>query len=152
MGKRLGEPDDAMVKVYGIAVISALALAGVATTAHAQNIASKPRVQSAPDFEVRGDTFRDSQFNQDGRRSITWDAKKGRWGLSLDIKPRNEIDPTTSRDLQGRDVEAGAFFKVTPQLRVGGSVGVGPNNPAPLRKNDGREEAPRVRLETAFKF
>lgn len=136
-----------MVKVFGIAVLSALTLVGTATAAHAQNGKRQP----VPDFQVRGDTFRDNQFNQDGRRTLTWDAKKGRWGLSLDIKPRTDMDPTT-RDQQGRDVEAGAFFKVTPQLRVGGSVGVGPNNPAPLRKDDGREETPRVRLETAFKF
>lgn len=149
--QRLGEPHDVMVKVWSIAALSALTLAGSATTAHAQSAPGKARVPT--DFTVRGDVgARDTQFGQsDGRRTLTWDAKKGRWGLTLDIKPRTEVDPQL-RDTQGRDVEAGAFFKLTPQLRVGGAVGIGPNQPAPLRKNDGREETPRVRLETAFKF
>lgn len=135
-----------MVKVWSIAAVSALTLLGSATMAHAQAAPAKPR--AATDFTVRSDfNARDNQFApQDGRRTLTWDAKKGRWGLTLDIKPRADIDS------QARDVEAGAFFKVTPQLRVGGAVGVGPNQPAPIRKNDGREETPRVRLETAFKF
>lgn len=138
-----------MVKVWSIAAVSALALSGAATMAYAQTTPAKPAIPNP--FAVRGDfNARDNQFApQDGRRTLTWDAKKGRWGLTLDIKPRADIDP---RVAQGRDVEAGAFFKVTPQLRVGGAVGVGPNQPAPLRKNDGREETPRVRLETAFKF
>lgn len=133
-----------MAKVLGIVAISALALAGSATLAHAQAAPAKPKPQDA--FTVRGDfNARDSQFAQEGRR-LVWDAKKGRWGLTLDIKPRGDLGPAA------RDVEAGAFFKITPQLRVGGAVGVGPNQPAPIRKSDGREETPRVRLETAFKF
>lgn len=134
-----------MAKVLSIVAISALALAGTATVAHAQAAPAKARPQA--NFTVRSDfNARDAQFApQDGRR-LVWDAKKGRWGLTLDIKPRTDIGPA------GRDVEAGAFFKITPQLRVGGAVGVGPNQPAPIRKNDGREETPRVRLETAFKF
>jgi hypothetical protein len=131
-----------MSKVLSMAVISALTLAGSATIAHAQTAPAKPSFSVRSDFNPR-----DAQFApQDGRRTLVWDAKKGRWGLTLDIKPRTDIDPAA------RDVEAGAFFKVTPRLRVGGAVGVGPNQPTPIRKNDGREETPRVRLETAFKF
>ncbi len=132
-----------MAKVVSIAAISALALAGSATVAHAQAAPAKPK----PNFTVQGDfNARDAQFAPNDGRRLVWDAKKGRWGLTLDIKPRTDIGPA------GRDVEAGAFFKITPQLRVGGAVGVGPNQPAPIRKSDGREETPRVRLETAFKF
>lgn len=137
-----------MAKVWNIAAVAALALVGSATLAHAQGVPAKPRVQPAPDaFVVRGDfNLKDSQFGpQTGRRTLVWDAKKGRWGLMLDITPRPGLDA------QARDVEAGAFFRVTPQLRVGGAVGVGPAA-VPVRKTDGREETPRVRLETAFKF
>lgn len=133
-----------MTKVLSIVAISALALAGSATFAHAQTAPAKPK--PAPNFTVQGDfSARDQFAPQEGRR-LVWDPKKGRWGLTLDIKPRTDIGPAE------RDVEAGAFFKVTPRLRVGGAVGVGPAQPAPSRKSDGREEAPRVRLETAFKF
>jgi len=148
--RRLGEPNGDMAKVLSIAAMTALALAGSATIVHAQTAPAK-KAQPQTSFAVRGDyNARDAQFAPaDGRRSLVWDAKKGRWGLTLDIKPRSDIDPQVE---QGRDVEAGAFFKVTPRLRVGGAVGVGPNQPTPIRKNDGREETPRVRLETAFKF
>lgn len=145
--ERLGEPDGGMAKVWSIAGIAALALTGSATMALAQSAPAKPRAQPAPDaFVVRGDfNLRDAQFApQSGRRTLVWDAKKGRWGLMLDITPRGA-------DAQARDVEAGAFFRVTPQLRVGGAVGVG-SQVAPVRKAGDSEEAPRVRLETAFKF
>lgn len=149
--RRLGSRNGDMAKALSIAAIAALALTGSAAVAHAQTApAKKPQPQA--NFAVQNDfNARDAQFAPtDGRRSLVWDAKKGRWGLTLDIKPRSDIDPAAG--VQGRDVEAGAFFKVTPRLRVGGAVGVGPNQVAPIRKNDGREETPRVRLETAFKF
>lgn len=137
-----------MAKYWSIAAVAALALTGSATAALAQVAPAKPRAPSAADaFVVRGDfNLRDSQFGSlNGRRTLVWDAKKGRWGLMLDINPRSGVDA------QARDVEAGAFFRVTPQLRVGGAVGVGPQL-APARKPGDNEEAPRVRLETAFKF
>lgn len=138
-----------MANVRSIAAVVALTLLGTAASAYAQSAPAKPRVQPTPDaFVVRGDfNLRDSQFgSQGGRRTLMWDAKKGRWGLMLDITPRPDVVS------QGRDVEAGAFFRVTPQLRVGGAVGVG-RQAAPVRKaGDREEEAPRVRLETAFKF
>lgn len=136
-----------MAKSWSIAVVAALALTGSATVAIAQSAPAKPRTPSAADaFVVRGDfNLRDQFGSQSGRRTLVWDAKKGRWGLMLDINPRSGVDA------QARDVEAGAFFRVTPQLRVGGAVGVGPQL-APARKPGDNEEAPRVRLETAFKF
>jgi len=137
-----------MARIWSIAAVAALALTGSVTTAVAQNAPARPRTPSAADaFIVRGDfNLRDSQFGAPGgRRTLVWDARKGRWGLMLDITPRAGIDA------QARDVEAGAFFRVTPQLRVGGAVGVGPQL-APVRKPGDSDEAPRVRLETAFKF
>ncbi len=134
-----------MNRFLSTVAISALAIAGPATFAHAQTSPAKPKPQAG--FSVRSDfNASDAQFGGQESRRLVWDADKGRWGLTLDIKPRTDIGPS------GRDVEAGAFFKVTPRLRVGGAVGVGPNQPAPIRKSDGREETPRVRLETAFKF
>ena len=138
-----------MAKVWSIAVVAALALAGSVSAAYAQSAPARPRVQPAPDaFVVRGDfNLRDTQFGpQSGRRTLVWDAKKGRWGLMLDITPRAGVDS------QARDVEAGAFFRVTPQLRVGGAVGVGSQTVPARKAGDRDEEAPRVRLETAFKF
>ena len=108
-----------MANVRSIAAVAALTLLGSASMALAQSAPAKPRAQPAPDaFVVRGDfNLKDSQFGpQTGRRTLVWDAKKGRWGLMLDITPRPGAEP------QVRDMEAGAFFRVTPQLRVGGAV------------------------------
>ena len=141
-----GSRYDGMAKVWSIAGIAALTLLGSASVSLAQTAPARPRAQSPSDaFIVRGDfNLRDSQFgSQSGRRTLVWDAKKGRWGLMLDITPRGA-------DAQARDLEAGAFFRVTPQLRVGGAVGV--VQPTPARKPGDSEETPRVRLETAFKF
>lgn len=42
--------------------------------------------------------------------------EKGRWGVDLNL------DEPARRDRRINDVEAGAFFRITPSVRVGGSV------------------------------
>ncbi|MDQ0465322.1 hypothetical protein QO010_003109 [Caulobacter ginsengisoli] len=129
--------------------LAAFAAMGVASAAHAESVRAKPAAPLTPDaFTVKGDF--DPRAGQFGplaaRKTLQFDTKKGRWGLSLDL------DQPASRDLQLKDVEAGAWFKVTPQLRVGAGVGVGSSRDEVVRKPPNKEEAPRVRLETAFKF
>jgi hypothetical protein len=130
------------------AVVSATVLLGSASLAHAQ---SKPRAAST-DFTVKGDFAGAPQgaapFSPQGpKKTLQWDAQKGKWGLKLDL------DQPVGRDFQLKDVQAGAYFRVTPSIRVGGAVALGENDPrVAARKNDNREPAPRVKLETAFKF
>lgn len=114
--------------------------------AHAQLKTRSP----TPDFTVKNDFTSTSKgvFSpQAGKKTLQWDASKGRWGLKLDL------DQPFGREMELKDVEAGAYFKVTPSLRVGGAVALGDTNPAlAARKAEPVEPAPRVRLETAFKF
>lgn len=111
---------------------------------------SKTRVGA--DFTVKNDFSNPAQmapFNpqQGPKKSLQWDNKKGKWGLKLDL------DQPANRELEGRDVQAGAYYSVTPSIRVGGAVALGDSNPAlAARKNEIQEPAPRVKLETAFKF
>lgn len=127
-----------MAKARIFAAAGALVLIGTAATgAQAQ---SKPRPADA--LTVRGD-FNPQTAAQPQTKIIQWDTKKGRWGLKLDLG-RN--------DTQWKDVEAGAYFRVTPSLRVGGAVGLESTQDAPVRKQGAEEAAPKVRLETAFKF
>lgn len=70
--------------------------------------------------------------------------ERGRWGVDLKL-----ADPVT-RDRKLRDVEAGAFFRVTPSVRVGGSVQLDDKLKPERATPDDR--GPRVRLETKFKF
>lgn len=128
---------------------TALILLGSTTAVHAQ---SKPNT-TVPDFSVKSD-FASSPnpgapFNPQlgPKKQLKWDAKKGKWGLKLDL------DQPANRELEMKDVQAGAYYSVTPSIRVGGAVALGDNNPAlAARKNELQEPAPRVKLETAFKF
>lgn len=127
-----------MAQARILAVAGALVLLGTAAPAYAQQ-AAKPK-PAAEGFAVRGDF--NAQAAAQPNKIIQWDTKKGRWGLKLDL----------GRDTQWKDVEAGAYFRVTPSLRVGGAVGLESTQDAPIRKRDVEESAPKVRLETAFKF
>lgn len=78
------------------------------------------------------------------KKTLQW--TEGRWGLKLDYgRP-------TGRQTEFEDVEAGAFFKLSPQLRVGGSLGLTqPDRDASRPIVEDRRQ-PRVRLETTLKF
>lgn len=70
--------------------------------------------------------------------------EKGRWGLDVNV------DEPLGRDRKLQDVEAGAFFRVTPSVRVGGSVRLD-DKFKPERITPDQRGA-RVRLETKFRF
>lgn len=89
-----------------------------------------------------------SNFNKPQSKSIQLNGR-GRWGVQVDVNEQ------PVRPSGWNDVEAGAFYKVNPKLRVGGSVGFGEKTNAlkPVTKQQQDEgDKPRVRLETRFKF
>lgn len=76
---------------------------------------------------------------------------KGKWGVKFDV---NQPETTPSGF---NDIDAGAYYKLTPSVRVGGSLGFGeksdPLKPEPAQAvAQGAKKQPRVRLETTFKF
>ena len=123
------------------AAIASLALAGAATVAHAD-----PKVQLT-DATATHNTPPDTKpLNPTAvHRSMQWD-QKGRWTLRLDM------NQPVGREMQLNDVQAGAFFRVTPTLRVGGAVALGDSTITPDRTNLPQAQSPRVKLETNFKF
>lgn len=128
------------------AMVAAAVLMGSASMAHAQSVAAssaaKPKATS--DFTVKGDFAKQTPLGPG--QTLQFDADKGRWGLKLDL------DQPAYREMELKDVQAGAYFKLTPTLRVGASAGVDARSdlaPAPRKPEP---VAPRVRLETAFKF
>jgi hypothetical protein len=128
-----------------LAAISATILVMGAASAHAE---IKTPAKAAPGATFTARERFAPDLNEWGpqrtQRSLQWDAKKGKWGLKLDL---NE---TTVRDMRFNETGAGAYYKITPSLRVGGGVSV---NSQDDTTNVGlREKAPRVKLETAFKF
>jgi hypothetical protein len=120
-----------------IAAMSCVALLA-ASGAHAATVT--PRDAVAPDLNQWGP--------QIGRRSLQWDSQKARWGLKLDL------DAPVGRPLsfKDRDVQAGAFYKITPSFRVGGSVRLGAMSDGANQYVVPADKSPKVRLETAFKF
>ena len=77
---------------------------------------------------------------------MKWDARKGRFGFTLDMQQPSE------RPITPNDIQAGAYFRITPTLRVGGSVALGEQDLIPRANQARPATAPKVRLETAFKF
>jgi hypothetical protein len=83
---------------------------------------------------------------QPSEKSLFWD-QKGHWGLKLDLSQ------PVGRDMQLRDVQAGAYFHITPSIRVGGAFSLGDANPADRTVAPQQvTQTPRVKLETSFKF
>ncbi len=129
--------------------IGAALLTGAAVAAHAEPAKTRTAADPQITFTLRDSFAPDpNQWGpQAGRRSLQWDSKKGRWGLKLDL------DPPLGRSFgqSDRDVQAGAYFKITPSLRVGGAVNLGAVNEEPVIAVP-PDRAPKVKLETAFKF
>ena len=121
------------------AVGAAVLMGTASTAAHAETAKSK-----AIDFTVRSEVS--AVAPQGPAKSLKWDARKGRWGLTFNL------DQPDARDVQLNDMQAGAYFSVTRSLRVGGAVALGEKETLRASKPDPRAGQPRVRLETAFKF
>ena len=96
------------------------------------------------DFTVRSEPMTLAQPS--AGKTLKWDASKGRWGLTLNMQEPSARPSTLN------DVQAGAYFRITPSLRVGGSVALGEQPLTGSPAKSAVEEQPRVRLETAFKF
>lgn len=121
-----------------VALLTGALLVGAGPAAHAEP-SRKPA-----DFTVRVD----QAANPAGGTSLTWDARKGRWGMTFNVEAPQTREPDWT------DVKAGAYYRVSPSLRIGGAVSMGDQGgqPEAWRKIAPQQPAPRVRLETAFKF
>lgn len=121
-----------------------ISLIAVGLTVCLASVAHAESAKKAPDFTVRADT---STNLVSGQKSLTWDARQGRWGVTLNL-----AEPV-GRNAQLNDFQAGAYFRLTPALRIGGAVALGEQRLTPsYKKTEPQDSAPRVRLETAFKF
>jgi len=130
------------------AIGAALAMAGVAAGAHAAQPA-------APGSGPSGATAAAAAFGDTGvsnnlhiaspRKSLQWDTK-GRWGLKLDYQQPG------AHDTQWQSIDAGGFYKLTPRLQFGATVGLADQTDPRVVTPEQQTQQPRVRLETTFKF
>ncbi|ESQ90560.1 hypothetical protein ABAC460_08720 [Asticcacaulis sp. AC460] len=125
-----------------------LAIASASPFAHAAG-QSKPNSGFATLGQTKGGLIDPpaATFPKPQSKIYSFDLK-GKWGVKFDVN-QPETAPSGLND-----VDAGAFYKLTPSLRVGGTVGFGeksdPLKPEPKTVKD--KQQPRVRLETTFKF
>ncbi|ODT87779.1 NtrZ family periplasmic regulatory protein [Phenylobacterium sp. SCN 70-31] len=104
--------------------------------------AADPAAKSV-DFTVRAEP---TTAAPSASRAYKLDASKGRFGLTFGMQ-QPDGRPATSND-----VSAGAFFRITPSVRVGGSVALGDQDLTPQRNQARPADQPKVRLESTFKF
>lgn len=123
-------------------MIAALVLLGTGVAAQAQQKAASggASFSSTPTSQPQ-----DPMSPAGVRKTLQWDNKTGRWGLSLD----GEL--TASRESKVKEAELGAYYRVTPSLRVGGALGV-INTPNPKTPVDSDPNQARMRVVTALKF
>ena len=78
---------------------------------------------------------------------MKWDAAKGHWGVMLNVQQPE------ARAANANDIQAGAYYRITPSLRVGGALALGQEQVTPgVKPNPADAGQPRVQLETKWKF
>ena len=120
-----------------------VALAAAALVAAASGVAHAADKGKRVDFTVRAEP---AAAAPGASKILKMDASKGRWGLTLDLQQQNVRQETLG------DVQAGAYYRITPSLRVGGSVALGEQPFTQGVEPPRVSEQPKVRLETKFKF
>jgi hypothetical protein len=126
----------------------ALAVAGVGAVAHAAQPAPKSddAVVAASAASAFSDTGASITLHPaTPRKTLNWDTK-GRWGVKLDYQQ------PAMHDDQWQSIDAGPYYKVTPHLHIGGTVGLSGQSDPRMPTPGPQSAQPRVRLETTFKF
>lgn len=127
-----------------LATAAAAVLAATAQGAAAQSSArdtARAAVQASP--TVRNDLVSPGETP---RRGLQWN-EDGRWGLNLNLSQ------PVGREADWSDVQAGAYYRLNPRLRVGAAASLSEPQTDPARPVESdRRAQPRVRLETIFRF
>lgn len=124
---------------------AALLFASSHASAQTQN-SSRSRAPAVSLSEAQNAQGAASRPTPPARRGLRW-YDTGRWGLNF-----NMSEPV-GREAEWGDVEAGAYYRVNPRLRVGASAGLAAPEQDPARAAEtDRRAQPRIRLESIFKF
>lgn len=122
------------------ASLGIVALAGVASEVSAQSRSRAPAVTLAEASAAQ------RSAPAQPRRGLRWN-ENGRWGLDFNL------NQPVGREAEWGDVEAGAYYRLSPRLRVGAAAGLAAPEQDPARAAEtDRRAQPRVRLETLFRF
>ena len=137
---------DMSVRGFAMLVASTAllgAVCGAAQAAPAADASVTPTATKPMDFTVHAD----SSPALPGGQTVKWDAAKGRWGVTLNMRQPDTRETTLN------DIQAGAYYKITPAWRDEAAFAFGSEQIAPGPKPITPDVTqPRVRLETNFKF
>ena len=135
-----------MTRARTIAILAAVGAVTAAAGARAQTTHAPINITSDA-FSSFNSAADQSHWNpQASQKSLFWD-QKGHWGLKLDLSQ------PVGRDMQLGDVQAGAYFHITPSIRGGGAVALGESSAFDRTTVLPQQtQTPRVKLETNFKF
>ncbi|MGV8930230.1 MAG: NtrZ family periplasmic regulatory protein [Brevundimonas sp.] len=124
-------------------VAAGLTLLAVADVAAAQSAGTRARAPALSLTEAQGARTAATQSASSRLRF----SERGRWGLDLNLSQ------PVGRESNLGDVEAGAYYRVNPRLRVAATAGLAEpeSDPARTAQTD-RRAAPRFRLESIFRF
>jgi hypothetical protein len=127
--------------IFGL--IAGLMLFASAEVATAQAVAQQTR---APTLSLTEAQAARAAAAQPGSSRLRF-TERGRWGLDLNLSQ------PVGRERNLGDLEAGAYYRVSPRLRVGAAAGLAEpeSDPARAPQTD-RRAAPRFRLESIFRF
>lgn len=122
-----------------------LALLAMADVAAAQTSGAPARAR-APAVSLTEAQAARTAATQPGSSRLRF-TERGRWGLDLNLSQ------PVGRESNLGDVEAGAYYRINPRLRVGATAGLAEpeSDPARAPQTD-RRAAPRFRLESIFRF
>lgn len=123
------------IRAAAFAIALTSATGGVA---HGADKVSKP-----VDFTVKAEPI---TLAPNSGKAYLYDASRGRLGFTLGIQQPE------GRQMAPNDVQAGAYFRITPSLKVGGSVALGQQELTPRANSARPADAPKVRLESSFRF
>ena len=126
-----------------VAIVAGLA-AGLALVAVADAAAAQTAARSrAPAVTLSEAQAARSATAGPSRLRFT---ERGRWGLDLNLSQPE------GRERNLGDVEAGAYYRVNPRLRVGATAGLAEPEADPARgPQTDRRAAPRFRLASIFR-
>jgi hypothetical protein len=129
------------LKAAGLALLLAGAASGVRAAEANPNLSQGSTPTQNPN------AFTPSDVLTAPHKSLKLNAN-GQWGLQLDLDPPVGHE----HDIAPHDMSAGAFFHITPAMRIGGSVGLGDRQADPQKILPQDANAPHFHVETKFKF
>ncbi|GGB72009.1 MULTISPECIES: NtrZ family periplasmic regulatory protein [Henriciella] len=144
---------------FGVTTLVAIAVcSALPAVAQTQPLELAPPTVSETD-KAEPDWYRQFTLSSPSDEAPIWQShpskevklafvKGDKWQLSVDLTSRPDDSPLAKEEMR-----AGAEFRITPRISVGGSLSVGSNSfDETLAQFEGEEIETGIRLRSAFKF